>query len=57
MLADVDEVGARLVRLGYTSMASEHIPDCPGHAGRIGNVPVQVLVITPTDRQAVLVDN
>jgi hypothetical protein len=57
MLADVDDVGARLVRLGYTSIASEHILDCAGHAGRIGNVPVQVLVMTPTDRQAALVDN
>jgi hypothetical protein len=57
MIADVDEVGARVVRLGYTSMASEHIPDCAGHAGPIGNVPVQLLVITLTNRQAALVDN
>ena len=39
VFADIDEIRAGLVSLRDAAVASEHVPHCPRHTRRIGDVP------------------
>jgi len=52
VLADIDKVGARFMGLRDASVTSKHVPKGTGYARGIGDLAVEVLVISTLDRQA-----